>query len=323
MELDTGWWTIESNFKVWQLGSKCWSAQFERCKVRLGGWIRDFVFSPLGARGNLQAGSSRRTQGCTYIHIYVYIHTYIWCIYIYIYMYAQEIDLTKSNNCIPKLPNELLQLITKPFDHLISETTLGPNPGSSITWHMGCFITLTLPCHWTFWMANSLGLPKHSSIQFTWELAWMWENCSGSKDGGEAWVWRSTVDFFPLQEGMIYVSFFCEVTSFSSLSWWRFAWHKGLNIGKPTWHSKQVWSEVPEDPSQTLEGLGHFGLEDLQHQWQVRYATRCGRDPWEGQLGCNKILQCDLGIQGVDKIFFLASLVQGTFGSVSFVLCLV
>ena len=88
MESDIGWWTIESNFKVWQLGSKlvcpAWAC-CGRCKVRLGGWIRDFVFSPLGARGNLQAGSSRRTQGCQHIHIYIYIciYTYIWCIYIY------------------------------------------------------------------------------------------------------------------------------------------------------------------------------------------------------------------------------------------------
>lgn len=233
---------------------------------------------------------------------------------VYIYIYTQEIDLTQIQQLHSQASEELFQLITKPFDHLISETTLGPNPGSSITWHMRCFITLTLPCHWTFWMANLLGLPKHSSIQFTWELAWMWENCSGSKDGGEAWVWRSTVDFFPLQEGMIYVSFFCDVTSFSSLSWWRFPWHKG----KPTWHSKQAWSEVPVDPSQTLEGLGHYGLEDLQHQWQVRYATRCGRDPWEGQLGCNRILQCDLGIQGVDKEVFF-----GKFGTGYFWVCFV
>lgn len=291
MELDTGWWTIESNFNVWQLGSKCWSAQFELIVDAARSVWEDesaTLFSTLLVHEEiyrLQPQDTRVYIYCTYTYNYIHIHMV--CIYI---------DLTQIQQLHSQASEELFQLITKPFDHLISETTLGP---------MGC-ITLTLPCHWTFWMANSLGLPKHSSIQFTWELAWMWENCSGSKDGGEAWVWRSTVDFFPLQEGMIYI---CQ------LFLWRYfilklVMMKVCMAQGPQYREAYLTLQASLirstwDPSQTLQGLGHYGLEDLQHQWQVRYATRCGRDPWEGQLGCNKILQCDLGIQGVDKRCFV------------------
>ena len=172
--------------------------------------------------GRLQPQDTR-----VYLYTYIYIHTYIWC---NIYIYRLEIDLTQIQQLHSQASEWVVLVNHQAFwspdlwNYLRAQSRLFNHLAHAVL----CFITLTLPCHWTFWMANSLGLPKHSSIQFTWELAWMWENCSGSKDGGEAWVWRSTVDFFPLLEGMIYVSFFCDVTSFSSLSWWRFAWHKGL-----------------------------------------------------------------------------------------------
>ena len=104
--------------------------------------------------------------------------------------------------------------------------------------------------------------------------------------------------FFPLQEGMIYI---CQ------LFLWRYfilklVMMKVCMAQGPQYREAYLTLQASLirstwDPSQTLQGLGHYGLEDLQHQWQVRYATRCGRDPWEGQLGCNKILQCDLGFR--------------------------
>ena len=329
VELDTGWWTIESNFKVWQLGSKLvcpvW-AYCRRCKVRLGGWIRDFVFSPLGARGNLQAGSSRRTQGCTYIHIYIlYICIRIHMVYIciYIYIYRLEIDLTQIQQLhsqasewvvlvnhqafwSPDLWN-YLRAQSRLFNHLAHGVLYHPYASMSLNVLNGKFARSAKAFFDSVHMGAGLNVGELLRVKGRRRSVSLKEHrgffpSPGRNDICQLFLWR----YFILKLVMM------KVCMAQGPQYREAYWTLQATLIRSTWRSLSNLGRTGTLRAGRSTASMASPLRDKMWTRSLRRATWVQQNP-----------TMRFGDSGCWYDFFLASLVQGTFGSVSFVFCLV